>query len=489
MKMQLIPNPEKAGKYFCYITDCESPETLSSALQAERLNLTKIFVHFLCDTNPNDPVLLSISKKYSDAEIAQMTKDDIEKIQQQDVLIPKWVLSATNFPKVAVGNYYDIKPVTAEFVTTLNCNFRCNQCSYAEPKKNIGVWVEAQTNKHMFDLSNENHMTEYTMKASIDKLVEGGVRNILFTGGGEPFFNADITLKGIHYAKSKGLIIGIYSNGSLLNEDIVDQLYDAEPLFIRISIYGSTKESFTQYTNQNNRLFYRVFKNIKLLAQRKNIFNSSTQLGLSYLVHPDTMQEIADISKALQENFSINELHAINFIRFTPAVEYFGSQQHSQNLMEKFFLRIENEVKPTLSALGIDVKIYYHRLADLNSKKSYTTCRASGWYIEVGPNADVYLCCEKLFLPAYKIGNLLEQSLDEIFSCPKRKQVINRVNEALCYDCPTLCKPHELNKIFEEIENIRTNDDQLRLDEWKKELLRFGREQKHIPGRLNDFES
>lgn len=409
---------------------------------------------------------------------------------QSPLLIPRWILAENNFSNILVGDWDGIRPITAEFVTTLNCNFRCAQCSYMQPKQELNVWVDKDTNRAQFDLGSNAHMDMNTMKVAIDNIASGGVRNILFTGGGEPFMNASVTLAGMNYAKEKGLTIGLYTNGALLNERIIDEIFQVSPLFVRVSIYGSTPESFSKYTGRPSQIHERVMRNVKALAKRKKSVNSKTQLGLSYLLHPYTTQDIDQFSESALDGILQGEFEGIDFCRFTPAVNYFGNEQHSEELMAQTFEAIGEKIKPQLDKAGIIALLYFHRLNDLHKKKSYTSCRASGWYLEVGPSGDAYVCCEKLFMPNYKIGNLVQQSVEDIYTSDLRKSVVERTNVSKCQDCPTLCKPHELNKIFHSVESLIQEGRTSQIKEWKEDLIRLGNNNNGFSaGKLNDFES
>ena len=378
-----------------------------------------------------------------------------------------------NIQEILNGNYLGIKPVTAEFVPTLNCDFQCVQCSYSKPKKQENVWGKGDFSRKAV------HMDKDIMKIALDRLIDGGVKNILFTGGGEPFMNKEVVLEGMRYAKKHGRTIGLYTNASLLNENIIQEILKIDPLFIRVSVYGSDKKSFSAYTGQKSEIYLKVIENIKLLAINKQKNNSSVILSISYLLHPYTIENIDLLSDVFFQNFSLDQLNQISCIRFTPAVDYFGGEQHSHKEMEEVFEKIEHELKPKFKKTTVEIKPYHHRLADLNNPdKSYDTCRASGWFIEVGPNGDVFLCCEKLFLPEYKIGNLAENSIDEIYMSQLRKSVIEKVNHSFCKDCPPLCKPHERNKIFHEIEFLKKNNKNILIDNCLNDL-----------SKLSDFES
>ena len=96
----------------------------------------------------------------------------------KQIKLPNWIKDPENLEKILSGQYRDIKPITAEFVPTLNCNYRCTQCAYSKAKKDSGLWATSQKK----GLLPKYHMSEDVMMFSLDRLVEGGVKNILFTG-------------------------------------------------------------------------------------------------------------------------------------------------------------------------------------------------------------------------------------------------------------------------------------------------------------------
>ena len=56
-------------------------------------------------------------------------------------------------------------------------------------------------------------MTLDTVLCIIDRLKESGTKNIVFTGGGEPLFNPEVTLAGMSLAKKNNMNVGLYTNG------------------------------------------------------------------------------------------------------------------------------------------------------------------------------------------------------------------------------------------------------------------------------------
>jgi radical SAM protein with 4Fe4S-binding SPASM domain len=86
--------------------------------------------------------------------------------------------------------------------------------------------------------------------------------------------------------------------------------------------------------------------------------------------------------------------------------------------------------------------------------RPYQKCRASSWYIFVGPDGTVYNCVELGLDTSVAIGNLLVQSLDEIWHNQRRHEVMDFIdNSGLNTLCPPICLYYELNSLFEKLDH------------------------------------
>ncbi|MBT3865759.1 radical SAM protein [Candidatus Woesearchaeota archaeon] len=479
MKVLKKPDPGNIGKYFLFVEGLEE-DSLESFFGEG--NISKVFLH----DNSKSPKGIPL-----EVELLKIPIDEFEE-RKQRVLIPNWVRNVPNLERVVGGDFQGIRPVTAEFVTTLNCNFRCSQCSYTVPKEMEEVWMDQSTGSDSLVFQHRNsdrtHMSHKTMEIALDRLAEGGVKNILFTGGGEPLRNKRVTLEGMKRAKRNGNIVALYTNGRLMGEDTAKELAEIDPLFVRVSIYGGDQESFQAYTRaeRDKEGFESVLRNINNLAKLKLQGEREMVVGLSFLVHPLTADSATSFAREISE---LDSIEGIDYVRFTPAVEYFGETQHNQRFMEDAFKKIREEGSPYLEAVGVESKLYNHRLRDLNSQKSYDSCLASGWFIEVGPSGEVFLCCEKHFLEDYKIGDLRTQTVDEIWQGDLRNRIIGNVNSSGCVECPTLCKPHELNKLFYRVSQMTDEERQKIFIPWMRDLSNLEPTGDYCPGKLDDFQS
>ena len=99
----------------------------------------------------------------------------------------------------------------------------------------------------------------------LDELVEMGCFWLLYTGG-EIFARKDF-LEIYTYAKQKGFLITLFTNGTLINEQIADYLVEWPPFAIEITLYGRTRETYEALT-QIPGSYERCLRGIRLLRER-----------------------------------------------------------------------------------------------------------------------------------------------------------------------------------------------------------------------------
>lgn len=129
------------------------------------------------------------------------------------------------------------------FEVTPKCNFNCVHC-------------------YLHDHHCSDELTFEEIIRIIDILYQKEVLFLTFTGG-EIFARQDF-LDIYLYAKKKGFIIELYTNGSLINEEIVSVLKRYPPLLVDISLYGPDDDTYEKVTGARG-AYTRVVKNIRLL--------------------------------------------------------------------------------------------------------------------------------------------------------------------------------------------------------------------------------
>jgi radical SAM protein with 4Fe4S-binding SPASM domain len=207
-------------------------------------------------------------------------------------------------------------PFCASIELTPKCNFKCIHC-YLDDKR-----------------TENDEMSTSQIKSVIDILSDAGMLMLTLTGG-EPLLRKDFKELYI-YARKKGMQVEVFTNGFLLDEELLRIFRDYPPLELDISLYGSTDEKYEEITGVKG-AFTKVRDNIKLFKDN----------GISISLKSPIMSNLADdldgmfaVAKRIGLNLrirftmipSINDENKINLqIDAKKAVELYASHSKTYN--------------------------------------------------------------------------------------------------------------------------------------------------------------
>ena len=142
-------------------------------------------------------------------------------------------------------------PLEVSIEVTRRCPLECLHCYNNLPMGDL----QARSR----ELSKEEHFK------LLDELAELGCLWLLYTGG-EIFARKDF-LEIYTYAKKKGFLITLFTNGTLIGEKTADYLHQWPPFAIEITLYGRTKETYEALTGISDS-YERCLRGIALLRDR-----------------------------------------------------------------------------------------------------------------------------------------------------------------------------------------------------------------------------
>jgi radical SAM protein with 4Fe4S-binding SPASM domain len=143
-------------------------------------------------------------------------------------------------------------PLEVSIEVTRRCPLECQHCYNNLPMGDLTARDRELTKEEYFGI--------------LDELADLGTLWLLFTGG-EIFARKDF-LEIYTYAKQKGFLITLFTNGTVINERIADYLRDFPPFAIEITLYGRTKETYDALTGIPG-AFERCMRGIRLLLERQ----------------------------------------------------------------------------------------------------------------------------------------------------------------------------------------------------------------------------
>lgn len=341
-------------------------------------------------------------------------------------------------------------PILIEFDPSNACNHGCYFC--------ISSYIHLPESKHLETYNKSIMKREILMKAC-ESFVKMGVRAVNWTGGGEPTVNPHLK-EAIQYLGKNNIKMGMFTNGTLFDKfDLFDTLVD-NMTWVRISVDAGTPETYNSIRrSRDNQDWDKMISNLEKLIQHNKSKNNKIDIGVGFVITPDTYKEIVDFAKVFSK-------YDIAYCQYKPEVvnrEREGGIQRDQDFWINKVTPLLDEAK---SILGSKFQMNGYKLQDLINDptlygRTYSKCLGSQVQPCVGADGHVYVCTNHRGYKQYSYGNLYEKSFEEIWDdIQTRQQVMNQIENVECFsNCTELCKPHESNKtVWEMYQNIDDPD-------------------------------
>ena len=342
-------------------------------------------------------------------------------------------------------------PIGGTIELTFRCNLKCVHCYCNLPANSKKAQEKELNTDEIFHL--------------LDKITEEGCLWLLLTGG-EPLLREDF--KDIYeYAKKKGLLLTIFTNGTLINQEIVDFLKDFPPFLVEITIYGASQKTYEKITRVPGS-FIRCLKGIDLLLKRK------IPLRLKTMVMKINYAELEEM-KSLSKSYGL-QFHFDSFInpRLDGSLDPCNFRLSPREVVK---LDLEDERRV------LEFKKSYSELEPPINNNLLYNCGAGVDTFSINPYGQLQICpmvanpSFNLREGTFKYG--WEKFVPEIKSLQRKRQnlCVSCRNRPLCGYCPAwaeletgspeepieyLCKVAYLR---EEVFDLKQNGEKRRKDE------------------------
>lgn len=311
-------------------------------------------------------------------------------------------------------------PRTMEFFLSNVCNHACAGCHSRYMHKSEDQFLD-------FD----------TMKEVVNDFAELGVEGVEISGGGEPLMYPQI-IQAIAFMRGKGLKVGMFSNGTLLNDELAEFLVQ-NLLFLRIAFDAGTPETYKKIHGRDD--FDTLVKNLEAVVGYKSKHGASkatggkvgprqmtdakygtATVGAKYLVSAKNWQELSRAA-ALARDIGLDYLQykALRASKFTPEGEVLDQAREEAKKAE------------ALSDGRFQV------FGSLEKTKPIGRCFLNPIHPVVDAKGDMYLCA---FFhhrkETHRIGNVYEKSFPEIWYSERHFEAFRNTKPKECaiFDCP-----------------------------------------------------
>jgi radical SAM protein with 4Fe4S-binding SPASM domain len=292
-------------------------------------------------------------------------------------------------------------PLAGTFELTFRCNNRCLHC---------------YVNKGAHDKGEEAKELTYNQICRIlDTVAEEGCLFLLFTGG-EPFIREDF-LDIYTYAKRKGFLTTLFTNGTLIDPHIADILREWPPRSIEITLYGMSEGVYEKVTRVPGS-YAKCVRGIELLVER------NLPVKLKAMIFRLNRHEL-DEMKAFAENLGLA-------FRFDPLL---NQRIDGGGIPAKLRLSPSEVVRVDLDdeKRRCDLAKLYERLKNGDSKSELIfRCGAGINSFHVGPHGFLHICT-MVRHPNYDLVNGSFREAWETFLPGVRALTKNKFDP--CSDC------------------------------------------------------
>ena len=158
------------------------------------------------------------------------------------------------------------------------CNLRCTMCPLHNGLKRKQGFLKFEKFKFIYDQVKPAYLN--------------------LTGIGETFLNKDL-FKIVKYAKEKRAMVKLDSNGTLLDEETINNILKTGIDIISISIDGVDKESYEKI--RVGAKFEEVKKNVKNLVRIRNERKSKSQIHMFFVLQEGNIKKLPDFIKLAEE--------------------------------------------------------------------------------------------------------------------------------------------------------------------------------------------
>jgi len=320
-------------------------------------------------------------------------------------------------------NPYVGKPMHMVLKLTLDCSLRCTYC-YASAGAGEGIGVKLGKRAISDFLS-----------------ISRGKCKILFHGG-EPFLEFE-KMKELYYfgkeeaeRQKKNLLTGVLSNGTIMNDDIIDFFKESDMgLAFSFDCTKKAHDSCRVYPDGSGS-YEKVLKTLERVSGEGIHFNLITVVN---------KQNYTELDKLVP----LMERHEIPLVTCNPM--FFGGrgkevaglgitgQQYFEGMKKLLDAIIEHNLHSPRKIYEINTSFLARNMTylDYTYMCLSSPCGAGIATLSVMPNGDVYPCDEFIGMKDFLSGNIANEPLEGVMQGSRMKKVSNIIVENIgrCSGC------------------------------------------------------
>ncbi len=301
-------------------------------------------------------------------------------------------------------------PFASSAALTYRCNLRCVHC-YARTSADSGAELDT-----------------VAWKRILDQLADSGCLFLLITGG-EPLIRPDFA-ELYRHARSLGIVVTVFTNGTLITDEILDLFQAYPPRNVDVTLYGATEATTRAITGRDG-MFVACQDGIRKLLDR------GIRVGLKTVVMTLNHREVGAM-EAMAESLGVPfRLDASIFPRFD------GDREPLQYRLAP---REVAELEFSSAKRAADWKAHYERRRHELGGGLLYRCAAGRTHAHINPLGELQPCITTPHIRVPLAGisfpaawSRLKETLGRLRASPD-SACIHCEKHVLCGHCPGFSK-------------------------------------------------
>jgi len=308
-------------------------------------------------------------------------------------------------------------PSTIQIDLTDFCNNNCIAC-----------WCNSPLLSKERLSRSKDRLPTVLVKKLITEAYNMGLREIYFSGGGEPFMHSEL-LEIISHAKKFGIVCSINTNFTLINEEIIQRLIELGVDTITVSVWAGTADIYKDlHPGKKEEDFLRIQDALYCLNSRKKNRPLVKVYNVICNINYHQITEMLDF--AAKTNSEFVEFTLVDTIPGATDKIILSVRERESLLKQckeipEGFLDPRVNHKPKI----LNLQHFLRRISNPDAQcAEYDTqfidslpCYVGWLFARIMPNGDVNSCLKSHRFP---VGNLHKQSFKKIWN--SRKQIYFR---------------------------------------------------------------
>lgn len=347
------------------------------------------------------------------------------------------------------------------------CNLRCAWCIGDHVP--VEIWDEEQERLRFLDAAKEaperlpdtladpavmmklaRDIAAYRKTATfrsggIERTAEFRVHNVSFSGLiGEPLVARAALLPAMGHLVEAGIRVGLFTNGVLMNEAVVDVLL--RTAYVHLSLDAGTAETYALLKFKGHRSgmtkFDAALANLARLAARRRVTGSELEINVSFILYPENHHEVYEAARIAREA-GADRLRLKRDISGDRLLDV-ASREAAKALVERIRRDLVDEDFQLVEV---------HKAGEPDDlARTFTKCSITNMMAAVGSDGHLYPCNYHPRPGGASYGSAVDTGFEEVWEGARRMDLRRKLPSI----CPKVCDPfkNRANNLLQSADRI-----------------------------------